>query len=520
MWKKSKLVLLSSALALSVTCSAPSVGVLAADNLGTQVNQPITQNYVKIKFENKVLFHELVPTKTIIQVLNTNGEVIESEVLSGDKEMELGAPKISKGKMLSYWAIEKDNNKMTVEPVLIDARGLNVTFSATEGGELLENNAQTKVITRSVTKGTKLQDILPEVNPKDHHKFIGWFQTLDGKEEKVKDMEGLKVSNVGDKYYAKFYPDFNENDIDDRTEAITVKFVTNSDQKFKDIQTYVGRQINLPVLKKKDAVFMGWYTDEELKKKATGDPLTGPQTFYAKWEKAEKVMKEAETKPVTDQAVSNQIESILNDRLKGMNTNTSAVQVPSTIPTVPNMPISNSGNSVSDQTDNTGTATQSNVFKDTQYVFDNKNLGQQYMVKFFDENEDFLFSLTLPYGKTIKTYDQDGQFHNEYAVRQDTTITLNTHEYIREGSILQGFDTREVRVNSAKITEIYPEVKSDVKAANAAYIEKAMEEQTQADKKKAAIIIGLVAAAIAIIAGVSLYLYKKRRKQVQGLDPI
>ena len=433
MWKNSKLVLLSSALAFSITCSATSFTVSAADE-NSEITEPlikepvavvtgnINQNFVKVKFENKVLFHEQVPTKTIIQVLNPVEEVLESEVLSGDTEMELEAPKIEAGKMLSYWSIERKNNKMTIIPILVSEKELPVNFLTTEGGELLENNAQTKEIIKSVNKGTNLKDILPEVNPKNHHKFSGWFEDVRTKnnkkvEEKIKDIDGIKITDSKGKYYAKFYPDYNDNNVDDRTEEITVKFVTNSSEKFKDIKTNVGKQMKLPILKKKDSVFMGWYTDQEYKNKFTADVLTESLTLYAKWDKADKVITQSENRPITDKDISDQVERILKDRM--------ANQAPNNPPNA-----NRGGNNISDlgltvqPTQPSYEGNTSNTFKDTKYVFENKNVGQIHMVKFFDEEGGFLFSLTLPYGKTIKTYDENEQFREEYAVRHDTTIIL------------------------------------------------------------------------------------------------
>ena len=235
MWKKSKLVLLSSALAFSLTCSTTNFVVLAADDTVSVITEPVitepvaavtvNQNYVKVNFENKVLFHEQVPAKTIIQVLNAGGEVLQSEVLSADIEMELDAPKIGKGKMLSYWHIEKQKDKMIIQPFLLEEKELSVKFYTTDGGELLENNAQIKEIVKSVNKGTNLKDSLPEVNPKNHHKFSGWFKAVNETvEEKLKDIDDIKITDSKGVYYAKFYPDYNDNNIDDRTEEITVKF--------------------------------------------------------------------------------------------------------------------------------------------------------------------------------------------------------------------------------------------------------------------------------------------------------
>ena len=515
MWKKTKMILLSSALTFSLTCGSTNFVALAENNVGSGVKENITLNYLKIKYENKVLFHEQVPQKTIIQVLNTNGEVLDSEVLTGDKETELAAPKIPKGKMLSYWGVFRQKDKITIDPMLIDAKELTVKFSTTEGGELLENNAQTKVIVKSVNKGANLKDVLPEVSPKNHYKLTGWFTATAGQEEKLKEIDDMKILDSKGEYYAKFYPDFNDNGIDDRTEEITLKFVTNSYENFKDIKTQVGKQLKLPVLKNKDSVFMGWYTDEEFKNKVTDNFFTESQTLYAKWEKAEKVIKEAQTKPITDKDVSDQVEEILKESVTQK-----PIQPLSKGDGGANNPVIAEVNKNQNQINEPGVAPQSNTFKETKYVFTNKNIGEQYMVKFFDENEIFLFSLTLPYGKTIKTYDEDDRFHDEYAVRQDTTITLNTKEYIHEDSFLLGFKTREVKVNSTQITEVYPDIKSNVTSANEPYDhqkeleekQKELEEKNEA-KMKNIIIYSLVTVALVIFSGVGIYLFKKRKKR-------
>ncbi len=535
MWKKPKLILLSSALAFAVTCNATNY-VVAAETSVTepQVTEPevkkpetpVNQNYVKIIFDNKVLYHEQVPTKTIIQVLNDSEEVLKSEVLSGDMEIELDNPKIGKGKMLSYWSIELKDSKLFIKPILADEKELSVKFLSTEGGQLLQNNAQTKEIVKSVNKGTNLKEILPEVNPKKYYSFAGWFKavTTNNKKEvgeKV-NVEDMKITDSTGEYYAKFYPDFNENNIDDSTEEITVKFVTNSDQKFKDITTHVGKQIQLPALKKKESVFMGWYTDEEFKNKFTNDILTDSQTLYAKWEKAEKVIEESQNKPITDKDISDQIERILKERLQGYGTTTtpsSNVNAASTTPsnnTASNPSQSNAGTIVETSPPtyegNTSTGT---TFKETKYVFANDKIGEEFMVKFFDKDGSFLFSIILPYGKTVKVYDENENERGEYAVRHDTSITLDTKDLVNENSILLGFDSREVRINSTQITEVFPEVKVNSGVIESLEQQKLMAAQeVQAAEKKSALMI-LILTLLVVAGGIGSYLFIKKRKQAK-----
>lgn len=542
MWKKSKCILLSSALAFAVTCNAANY-VVAAETSVTEPKvtepeiqkpeTPVNQNYVKIIFDNKVLYHEQLPTKTMIQVLNDSEEVLKSEVLSSDMELELDNPKINKGKMLSYWSIERKDNKLLIKPVLTTEKELAVKFLSTEGGQLLQNNAQTKEIVKSVNKGTNLKEILPEVNPEKYHKFAGWFTVTTNNKKEVGekiDVEAAKITDSKGEYYAKFFPDFNDNNIDDSTEEITVKFVTNSDQKFKDIKTHVGKKIQLPTLKKKESVFMGWYTDEEFKNKFTNDILTESQTLYAKWEKAEKVIKESQNKPITDKDISDQIERILKERLQGYNngnvtktpnSNVRAASTPSNS-SASNPPKNDSGLTVIETSPsiNEGKTSTGTTFKETKYEFANNNIGKEFMVKFFERDGGFLFSIVLPYGKTVKLYDENENARGEYAVRHDTTITLDTKDYVNDNSILLGFDSREARVNSTQITEVFPEVKVDSAVSQTLAQQKvmAMEEEKAAKKKNALMVLFLTLAIV--VGGVGSYLFIKKRKQAKAHEEV
>ena len=573
MRKKTNFLLLSSVLVFSLVVSP----AMAATNTNPEITEPVVneseskptekvnQNYVKVMFEEKIIFHEQVPTKTYIQVLNSNDEVLQSEVLSSDTELELAAPDLEKGEMFSYWSIEKGEDNLTIKPVIVAEKELSVKFTTTEGGHLLENNAQTTEVVKSVNKGSVLKDALPEVNPEENHKFLGWFEKVSGgKEEKISDIEKRKIVDAKGNYFAKFFPDYDDNDIDDRTEEITVKFVTNSSDKFKDIKTNVGNQIELLVLEKDDSIFMGWYTDEEFKNKYTDDVLTGSLTLYGKWEKAEKVIEDAQTKPITDKDISNQVEKILNERLKEFENGNSTNQTPSKnstteapkssatsksneepkssatpknneapkasenppvtndsasqsfengYETIQSMPDINNSEVIVQPSEPVYEGNTSNNFKETKYVFANKNIGQVHMVKFFDQEDRFLFSLTLPYGKTIKLYDENEEFRAEYAIRQDTTITINTDEYVNEGSTLIEFETREVGKNATRITEIFPNVNVNSTDESIAY-EKAMASaamEKQADTKRNLWFI-LIGGLLALAAGITYYFLKKRRE--------
>lgn len=321
MWEKSKRVLVSSVLSLSLIGNTT---VLATVNNPTQIqeNENIARNYLKVSYESKILFHEQVPSKTMIQVLNENNDVVESMVLTSDKEMNLEKPKISNGKMLSYWTIEMKDGKLFIKPVLTAKEEFSVKFYVKDvGGNLLENHKRIKEVVKSATKDAKLKDVLPDVNPDNNYKFTGWFAMVDkgdGKkvEEKLQNIEDIKVTDSKGEYYAKFFSDFNNNGIDDKTEEITVNFVTNIEEQIEPVKLNVGQKIKIPKLSNKDKIFIGWYTNAELTNKFGNDNLKDSITLYAKWENAEKVITESEKKPITDKDVSDQVEKILNERFK------------------------------------------------------------------------------------------------------------------------------------------------------------------------------------------------------------
>ncbi|KAB2364250.1 InlB B-repeat-containing protein [Bacillus thuringiensis] len=563
MWEKSKRVLVSSVLSLSLIGNTT---VLATVNNPTQTkeNENIARNYLKVSYEGKVLFHELIPSKAMIQVLNENNDVVESTVLTSDKEMNLEKPKVSNGKMLSYWSIEMKDGKLLIKPVLTTKEEFSVKFYVKDvGGNLLENHAQVKEVVKSATKDTKLKDILPDINPSTNYKFTGWFEAVDkgdGKkvEEKLQDIDNKKITDSNGEYYAKFFSDFNNNGIDDKTEEITVNFVTNIEEQIAPVKLNIGQKIKAPKLSNKDKIFIGWYTNAELTNKFSNDNLKDSITLYAKWENAEKVITESEKKPITDKDVSDQVEKILNERFKELQEAQTNTEKPNE--TTTEVPNKETTGTTEKSNDSKGTATNSNqksdannaktnngnvipptnnpwggsmqndtklkdyltsnssnnnkvsVYTEKKYVFKNKNIGEKYMVKFLDASGAFVSSLTLPYGRTIKILDENENSHEEYAVRQDTTINLDTERYINKGSTFLGLDTRTVQVNATEITEIYP---TTAKNNSNSFLYKKDEKNNQKkDSNNQNIIIALITVAvICIILGTFLFFKKRKKKE-------
>lgn len=568
MWGKSKRLLVSSVLSLSFIGNTT---VLATVNNPTQTqeNENVARNYLKVSYEGKVIFHELIPPKTMIQVLNEKNDVVESMVLTSDKEMNLEKPKVSNGKMLSYWTIEMKDGKLFIKPVLTPKQELSVTFYVKDvGGNLVENHKQIKEVVKSATKDAKLKDVLPDVNPDNHYKFTGWFAMVDkgdGKkaEEKLQNIEDMRVTDSQSEYYARFFSDFNNNGIDDKTEEITVNFVTNIEEQIEPVKLNVGQKIKIPKLSNKDKIFIGWYTNAELTNKFGNDNLKDSITLYAKWENAEKVINESEKKPITDKDVSDQVEKILNERFKELKEGQTNTEKPNETTTeVPNKETTGTTEKPKDNnSDNKGAATTNNqksdtnntkdntktnnsnanpptsnplggsiqndtklkenvvsnsnkitAYTETKYVFKNKNVGEKYMVKFLDESGTFISSLTLPYGRTIKILDENDHSHEEYAVRQDTTINLDTERYVNKGSTFLGLDTRTVQVNATEITEIYPTIAKN--NANSFLYKKDEINGQNKDSTNQNIIIALsTVAVICIILGTFLFFKKRKKKE-------
>ncbi|MFP7461699.1 InlB B-repeat-containing protein [Niallia circulans] len=491
---------------------------------------PQKMHYLKIKYDDKVLFHEEIPEGKIIQITNSQGEILESEVLKKEETFELDQPKVEKGFTLSYWDIKNEDEHLQITPILTEAKEVNITFNATEGGQLIQNNAQTKVITKSVDEGTLLKELFPETNPSKHYKLSGWYtKTNNEKYEALEELDSLEVSNSTE-YYALFYPDLNDNNIDDRTEKINIKLIYNMDNKSEEKSMHVGQSLKLPKPEKKDYIFIGWFYDKEFKEKYNNQvPFLDDTVLYAKWEKAEKVVKESEKKPITDKDISDQVEKYLNERLKGIeeqlsqkessNPNKKANTKDNTAfkeSKANNKPIyedndSKQGNIqvIQGNEENNG-ENEVKTYTEKKYVFKNKNIGERYMVKFFDDDNRFLFSLTLPYGRALQVLDENENVIKEYAVRQDTTINLKIKDYVNNESDFLGFDSSTIKANNSYITQVYPKI-NEYQPKNLSIADETLKKDD--DNSKLVPIVTLVTLFLGVIAIVFYFILKRRKNK-------
>lgn len=518
------------------------------------------QHYIKLKYDDKVIFHEEVDEGKIIQITNADGEILESEVLKRELEFEINDPEIPKGFILSYWDIQDDKNTLKVSPVLTEAKSVNITFTSLEGGELIQNNALTSYLKKSTDEGTPLNDVLPETNPQNNWKLSGWFsKDKNDQYKEIDDLNALVTRNA--EYYAIFYPDLNDNNIDDRTEEITVKFIYNVDDKTKEESIHVGETVKLPRPDRKNYIFMGWYLDEEFKEQYNHSAIIEDTVLYGKWEKAEKVVKDSEEKAITDQDISDQIEQYLTQQQQG---------TPQSSDNGKNDDDKNNNDSKEDDDKNEndknddnkedddknendknddskeddgkndneknddskddaenrnsegnnleffegseGNKENNSIYTEDTYVFKNDNVGERYMIKFYDADNRFLFSLTLPYGRAIQILHENGNVLKEYAVRQNTTIHLNVDEYVNDVSKFLEFTSRTKRVNSTSITEVKPSVHYEP--------EQAVSTAFESNDKNESRLVTIVTVALTFVGIIILLIYfmLKRRKKTDVVN--
>ena len=539
MWKKSKLLILSSAMILTLSSNVTPLVVAAYDDENTEEMQNVSKHYLKVKYDEKILFHKQLVTKTIVQVKDLEGNIIDSNVLSSDDELELTKPKLTAGKMLSYWDFEQTKELLVIKPVVVDEKDILVKFTALEGGELVEDKKQMVEVLKSANKDTPLKEVLPKTNPLKGHKFAGFYETIfDEKLEDTKDVlidENEKLKNPKNEYIAKFYPDLNDNDIDDSTEKIKVKFETDAFEKLDDVEVKVGSVIELPAMEKDDYIFYGWFFDKEFKNEYKGDVLIDDTTFYAKWEKVKEVIKEAEEKPITDKNISDQVEKQMQQQTQKTQPNKQQASKPTASTPVqdqsPKVPVINNPENKEDKGVKENKEDKENKefdksllgsFTETTYEFDNKNVKKRFMVKFYDENENFIMSMTLPYGQTIKTLDENDNLKKEYGVRQNTTIILQAKDYVADVDSLEDFNTRKVRVNASEIVEISPRVKAAIDTSMADEIAAAQKELKQAQKdaksKTRFTTILVISLLGALITGLGLFLKKRSKRNNQATE--
>ena len=309
-----------------------------------------------------------------------------------------------------------------------------VSFIADDGGSLIDTDGNNKkTIVKSVEDGTELYEILPVTNPDDNYKFNVWEFPEDSKDKD-------KVNADLREYKATFYPDYNDNNKDDRMEDIVISFETNTTTKFDDKKIKVGETINVPKLLKENHVFLGWFSDSAFKNPVDVESkMLESMKLYAKWSTSDDLTSSDLTVTIRDKEISDQLENHLYDRHKKLDLELDEKAL-------------NDKDEIQKIKEET---TMTVVHK----KIDNRNVGRNYLMKFYDTQENFLFSIVLPYGKTVKTMNESKTKVNEYAIRQTTTITLDEKDFVNLGSELDKYEVRNVQSNATEIVEVYPVIK-------------------------------------------------------------
>lgn len=368
---------------------------------------------------------------------------------------------------------------------------IKVNFVAETGG-LLENDGElARSITKNVDSGTPLDSVYPKVKPDNHYKFKEWKNATSSSEE------GVIVGNMVQEYRAVFYPDFNDNNIDDTTEKIKVNFEPNNDQKINSIEITVGKTVEAPEVKKTDSIFLGWFTDKEFNNQFESDsPIIKDTTLYAKWDNVDSILKNKNVLVIRDKEVSKDIEKRLNAQYEKT--------------------VSEKEKSI-EESKKRANQTSINGFTEVQPVFENLNDSSSYVIKYQNENGEFLFSLVLPYGKTIETYNDNDTKISENAVRQTSTINLDSNIYLSNQSNLDYYEVKTVQENAKEIVKIFPVLKEEkVKEEKVSYKDHIdlTNSETNTAKNELGIVWLLLGSLIALVllGIIAYYVFRKPKK--------
>jgi uncharacterized repeat protein (TIGR02543 family) len=315
-----------------------------------------------------------------------------------------------------------------------NSEGVDITFSAEEGGQLIKGSVTSKTIKETVSPGTDLKSIYPKTEADKYYKFDKW-------EDISEKADPDKIQAATREYKALFFPDYNNNDVDDRTEKVTVRFDSQTPTNVSSVTTQVGEKIELPELSKEGSVFIGWFTESSFENPFNAsDRVTDSMTLFAKWQTIEDIIKSKEVMTIRDKDISDTVEVALDEQYNTLLKEKEAA-------------IKKSEDEANQVTDGLTVVKK---------IFENPNVDCSFLLKFFNENEEFMFSLVVPYGRTIETLNESMTKQEEYGVRQTTTIVLNTASYVSSSNPLDFYEVRNVQSNENYVTQVFPRTKTAV----------------------------------------------------------
>lgn len=412
----------------------------------TQANDNKQEYNLKVIYEGYLVLNENIEENKEVLIRSSKDNTITSFEMKEDKHIQLDKIDIPDDKVISYWNISDEDNKKTIEPVLIEKKDHNITFLADAGTTLsVDGKHSTPTITKSVDLGTTLSEIIPKVEKKDDYNFMGWYTIEEKKEEKKKKKKRKKVIQEYEKLdtekekvrkdmhvYALSYPDINNNKKDDRKEKVKLKIHFNINDEVVEKKVHVGQPIKLDTPLNDEYIFLGWYLDPEFKEEYNSEYITTDTSIYAKFKKPKEYVKNREL--IKEKKVSDRVEDYIEEK---------------------NNEIYKKNKKRDEQEAKKRENKKENKsfgLDNKRYIFKNYNKEQTYFVKFLND-EEFLFSVALPYGNTIELLNENGQKVKEYSVRQNVSINLNELINVSE---IPNFEAKTINRNNANILQIYP----------------------------------------------------------------
>lgn len=456
------------------------------------------QYSLKVIYDNKYIVDEMLDENSNVTI-KYDKDVLHQFNLEKNEKMTLDKLKIPNDKVISYWKIEDTEDGYIISPEIVKKNEVSVDFVTTNGGKLFDKETFPSM-TKTVEKGTKLSEILPEIKNKENFTFAGWFTLEDVeneveiKEEDREDIKELKSQleekekslskekkkdkkkdleseikdikkkleekksekqyekeiiteyqpvrdiknielNTDKEYIAVSYPDINNNNKDDRKEKINLFVDFGLDNEKVEQEIHVGQPIKLSQPQHKDYIFIDWFLDSGFTERYTDETtFKEDTTVYAQWKTPQEIANESENNLIVEKRISDRVERYLNEKNQEIYKEQKEKLEKKKKELKAKYEDENANHT------------------EPHYTLKNFKTSQTYLIKFYN-GEEFLYSVSLPYGRTIELLNGNGQKVKEFAVRQESSIDIS--DLINNSNVLN-FDVKTIKKNHAVITQIYP----------------------------------------------------------------
>ena len=351
---------------------------------------------VILTFNERILFHEKIADGKSLQIFNDQRDIIEHTQIVEDYEAALIEPTAPHHFIFSYWEMIEKENTIDVTPIFTERKAFQAGFIGGTGGTLIHNSSAIKEVVKSFDEEASFQAVAPDVLPNDNYVFKGWYYYKDSETLERLDITSTTKPQNRTEYFALFYEDTNQNNIDDAMEN------------------------DMPV-----------------------GLLPQPETIT--------------------------------------------------------QPSNNNSNEVL-------------TYTNTKYVFNNTNVNSSFLVKFLATDNTFLYSLTLPYGRSITMLDQTNKAVKEYFVRQETTIMLNLEDYVFNEAEFLKFESHNRKINNTEITEVFPIIQQPEIQSLLAVNESVDNAKANNASSNAGNIIVLTVVILLAIAAAAYFIIRRKRQ--------